>query len=451
MKLRYGGKDLKRKEGKKEDIEGDVIERTKKENKRNTLGAVARTVGAVALGASIVVGGVVGCEKDNGNGNGDGVSDVDTEGDMTGDSDELDGVEGDVPEEDGTVIPGTCEYTDKPAADLQVSAAWGYDNEEDGTCRTEWGEGGCLMGAVEGDVVKLRAGESEETWTVTGVELDEDENEVLVLENASGNKIKIDAEKSIYWEGDYSGWPTEVEGLGNLRLAAVCTNGICSNGVSADVDGMTGKALVEVHLGETVERVLLSEEETATVKIGEIEVEVSVGKITESQAYINYSIKQGVVQSEGDMKVALSEKSEEAVVDDVFGVLLKNDVSADSNNAACYDTVAVLTLTDDSGITWDVEVPEGETIELPGGVEFVVNKVLVDSGRGEYGELEPSASGAVKLVQVDGSGEWSDSEGGVLVLKNGESQSNILGTTITVKEVRKISLVEETSDEDVDY
>jgi|GEM_PF-2166164 len=449
MNLRYGGKDLK-KEGKKEDIEGDVIERTKKEaNKRNVLATAGKTLGAIALGATIIVG-AVGCEKDHGNGNGDGVSDVDTDGDMTGDAEELDGVEGDVPEEDA-VIPGTCEYSDKPAADLRVSAAWGYDNEEDGTCRTEWGEGGCLMGVVEGDVIKLRAGESEEAWTATGVELDVDENEVLVLENASGNKIKVDATKSIYWEGDYSGWPTEVEGLGNLRLAAVCTNGICSNGVSADVDGMTGKVLVGVQLGETVERVLLSEGENATVKIGEIEVEVSVGKVTESQAYINYSIKQGVVQSEGDMKVALSEKSEEAVVDDVFGVSLKNDVSADSDNAGCYETVAVLTLTDDSGITWDVEVPEGETIELSGGVEFVVSKVLVDSGRGEYGELEPSTSGAVKLVQVDGSGEWSDSEGGVLVLKNGESQPNILGTTITLKEVRKYSLVEETPDADMDY
>lgn len=443
MKLRYGGKDLtKKKEDKKEDVEDKVIE---KKNKRNVLGKLGTVVGIVALGSTVALG-TVGCEKDKNGGNGDAVSDVDNDG-AEMDVDE-DVAPSDVPEEDGTVIPGTCEMpANIPVADLSVSAGYGYDNEEDGTCRTEWGEGGCLMGVEVGDTVKLRTGDAVDAWTVSEVKQDDEGNDVLVL-TKDIKKIEIDAEKSIYWESEYASMPTEVANLGNARLSAVCTTGICGNGVSADLDTMTGKVLVEVQIGETVERLLLSEQETETVEIDGLVITVNVGRITESQAYLSYSITNGIEQNENNMKVPISEGGTEALIDDVFGVSFANAKSADTDNAACWDTVAVVTLTDDSGITWDVEVPEGEIMELPSGIQLLVEKVLVDGAVGEYGEMQPTTDGAVRLVRVDG-GEWEGDN--VITLKKGESQPNLSGITMTLKEVRKYSLVEDTPDSDLDY
>jgi len=445
MKLRYGGKDLiKRKEDKRDDVEGKVIE---KENKRNILGKAGRLVGAVALGTAIVVGGVAGCEKDKKD-NGDAVTDVDNDS-TTGDAMDVDeDAVSDVPEEDGTVNPGTCEMpAHVPVADLSVSAGYGYDNEEDGTCRTEWGEGGCLMGVEVGDTVKLRTGDAEDAWLVSEVTKDDEDNDVIILTKDS-KRIEIDATKSIYWESEYASMPTEVANLGNARLSAVCVTGICENGVSADLDTMEGKVLVEVQLGETVKRLLMSEQETETIEIDGLIATVNVGRITESQAYLSYSITNGIEQSESSMKVPVSEGGTEALYDGVFDVYVSNRMSADTDNAGCYDTVAVITLTDDSGITWDVEVPEGQIMELPSGIQFLVEKVLVEGSVGEYEELQPTTNGAVRMVRVDTTGEEGANE---VVLINGASQPNLSGITMTLKEVRKYALFEETPDEDMDY
>ena len=303
------------------------------------------------------------------------------------------------------------------------------------------------MGVEVGDTVKLRTGDAVDAWTVSEVKQDDEGNDVLVLTKDT-KKIEIDAEKSIYWESAYASMPTEVANLGNARLSAVCTTGICGNGVSADLDTMTGKVLVEVQIGETVERLLLSEQETETIEIDGLIITVNVGRITESQAYLSYSITNGIEQNENNMKVPVSEGGAEALTDDVFGVSFVNAKSADTDNVACWDTVAVLTLTDDSGITWDVEVPEGEIMELPSGIQLLVDKVLVDGGVGEYGEMQPTTDGAVRLVRVDG-GEWEDDN--VITLKKGESQPNLSGITMTLKEVRKYSLAEDTPDSDLDY
>ncbi len=443
MKLMYGGKDLiKKKEDKREDIEEKVIE---KSNKRNILGKAGALAGMVVLGATVALG-TVGCGEDKGKDNGDAVSDVDN------DQGEMDVVEEDVeptdvPEED-TVTPGTCEMpANVPVANLNVSAGYGYDNEEDGTCRNEWSEGGCLMGVEVGDVVKLRTGDAEDAWTVSEVK-ENDEGEYVLVLTKDSKKIEIDATKSIYWESEYASMPTEVANLGNARLSAVCVTGICSNGVSADLDTMEGKVLVEIQVGETVKRLLMSEQETETELVGDLIVTVSAARITEKQAYLSYSITNGIEQSESSMKVPVSEGGLEALYDEVFDAYVSNVISADTDNTACWDTVAVITLMDDSGITWDVEVPEGEVIELPSGIQFLVAKVLVEAGVGEYGEMQPTTNGAVKLIRVDTTDEEGANE---VVLTNGASQPNLSGITMTLKEVRKYSLVEETPEMDVDY
>ncbi len=62
--------------------------------------------------------------------------------------------------------------------------------------------------------------------------------------------------------------------------------------------------------------------------------------------------------------------------------------------------------------------------------------------------MQPTTNGAVKLIRVDTTDEEGANE---VVLTNGASQPNLSGITMTLKEVRKYSLVEETPEMDVDY
>ncbi len=404
-----------------------VNEKTEEKNGKNEL-KEKQLGGKVSLGKVLVVAGAIAAagltakcgSSHDGHSNdtdvdGDVAGDVETDGDVTGD------VPGDVPE-DG-VVPGICDRDEKPMAELDVTAGWG-DGEK--TCTAS---SGCLMGVSVGDEVVLTSDiggtEVKEHYTVKSIEGNEVELEEsdAVGPDADRKRIVINDSGSFIWEGSTSQL-TEATGRGVLTLVAACVEGVCENGVSADVSNAKGAVLVTLYAGSESKRVLLTDGGKANdVEVGSYSVDLEVVKATGTTAYISYTVSDGVSSAKAELGHPIREGQSVSAL----GVSIENGVSSDMEIDGCHTLSVELTIANGDR-TVHSEWYEGETVTLLNGVEVKVDKVLAETVLDADGnELVNQSYSAVKLTRID--------TGVSFVLYRGETRDGLDGDSVTLDNV----------------
>jgi len=384
--------------------------------------------GMVSLGKVLVVAGTIAAaglvarcgsshdgQSNDSDVDGDVAGDVDTDGDVTGD------VPGDVTE-DG-VVPGVCDREEKPMAELDVTAGWG-DGEKLCTASS-----GCLMGVSVGDEVVLTSDiggtEVKENYVVKSI----DGNEVELEESgevgpdATRKKIVVNDSGSFIWEGSTSQL-TEATGRGVLTLVAACVEGVCENGVSADVSNAKGAVLVTLYAGSESTRVLLTDgKKVNDVEVGSYSVDLEVIKATGTTAYISYNVSDGVSSAKAELGHPVREGNSVSAL----GVSIENGVSSDMEIAGCHMLGVELTIANGDR-TVHGEWYEGEIVTLLNGVQVKVDKVLAETVVNEDGgESINQSYSAVKLTRMD--------TGVSFVLYRGETRDGLDEDSVTVDNV----------------
>ncbi len=416
-RLRHGKESMDEKTEEKKKGKNELKDGKKALEGKTTVGKVLVVGTAVATALAL---GACGSSK-NGHSN-----DAETDGDVDQDGADVDNdtdqdTVGDV--EDDGVVPGVCDREEKPMAELDVTSGWG-DGEK--TCSST---SGCLMGVSVGDEVVLVSDiggeETQEKWKVTKISGNEVELEEAgdIGPDEVKKTISINDSGSFIWEGGASQL-TETTGRGVLTLTGACVEGVCENGVSADVSNAKGASLITMYAGDESVRVLLTDgEKVEGVEVGGYSVDLELVKATETTSYVVYNVSDGTASA----KAELGHPVREGESVDALGVTVENGVSADNEIEGCHKLAVELTIANGDRTVHN-EWQEGEIVTLLNGVELKVEKVLAETVVNEDGaELIDQYNSAVKLTRMD--------TGKAIVLYRGETRDGLDGDSVTVDNV----------------
>ena len=301
-----------------------------------------KKVGVIA-GGLLLVGTLAKCTSDNGNNSNDTNTDTD-------------------------VPANFCDKIESSRANLQVVPGMGYDTEyESRRCSDE---DGCKMGVNEGDAITVvNPTGIQEQWFVESVD-----NERVVLKDLLTDRtmdIEVGGATFIdVVEDPESGEPTYTTHIMDVYLLGACSIGTTceEGGVTTDIVNSIGKAIVAVSANGETKRVMLSDEEGATVSVGGYNVTLTMNKVTEGNFNIVYRV--GDSDEKAELGEPVAEGEAHAVNDELS---IANEVSSDSATTACSTVMAVLKVTDtdhvdEEGepIPYEVEIEDGGTVTIGG-------------------------------------------------------------------------------------